>query len=179
MLAPTGYFQSVDRDGYVKAQLVVSRRVGALRFTAPALVLSAILVVSGLQVMFGGARTVSALMSGIVLFCMAAILAANHLYILPEAVKAIAQKEFDCYNKLSNHVTVTFTSEEVVLQNERLTRRAEFAKTRLCIETPDRFILIADDDTVILLEKVRFENRSATEEFLRDVCARWYVKKGG
>lgn len=179
MVAPKGYFQSVDKDGYVQAQLAVSRRAGVLRFTVVALLLSAIFIVSGVQVMFTSVRTVIALVTGLALLCVAVMIAIAFFMLIPEAVKATAERQFSSYNKLSNHVDVTFTSETVELKNEYVTRRAEFAKTRLCIELPERFVLITDDDTVIILEKSRFSEPSATDAFLRDVCARWYVKKGG
>ena len=179
MLAPKGFSQSVDRESYVQARLLVSKRIGALRFTVPAFLLAAIFVGSGVDVMMKGGFETTALLVGGLLFCVAAIVAATFAGFIPQAVKNDAARQFETYDRLLNPVTVAFTSEETVLKSDVMTRHAEFAKTRLCIETPDRFILITDEETLVLLEKAAFADREETVRFLRDVCARRYVKKGG
>ena len=65
-----------------------------------------------------------------------------------------------------------------MLAGVRISRRVEFAKTRLCMETADCFLIFTDDAVVVMLEKAAFGDQRETTDFLRDVFARWYVRKG-
>lgn len=179
MLAPKGFHQVVDKDAFVKAQVAVSKRVGVLRFTVPMLCLAAAAVFGGVALLAQGVGRIGYTMTAITLFCVAGMLLFCWCFWIPSDVKKRAEKEFVCFEQLVGAATVTMRSDEMCLQSDVLTRRVEYAKTRLCIETPRQFIILCDDGATVILETVCFEEQEETVAFLRDVFARWYVRVRG
>jgi len=173
MLAPAGFSQTVDRDAYVAARLIRSKKRGLLRFMPAALVFCAILVVAALSIMFSGSvRTLELLLQGVLLILAGAAFPVTFLMIIPERIRIRAEKEFAVYDALSNHVTVTLSADDMTLCGEQMTRRVEYAKVRHCVETDERFVLITDDDHIVILEKAAFAQKEPTRQFFRDVFAR-------
>ncbi len=173
MLAPASFTQTIDRDAYIASRLIRSKKRGILRFTPAALAFSAVLIVSGLSILFGGSmRTMELLMQGMLLILAAAAFPVTFLMILPERIKSHAEQDFSVFDALSNHVTVTMTADDMTLCGDTLTRRVEYARVRHCVETDARFVLITDDDQAVILEKAAFAEREETLRFFRDVFAR-------
>lgn len=176
MLAPKGCVQTVSKEAYMAAQMTANKRVGVLKWRLPMTVLSAALLLLGGCTVYEYVGRAGYLLSGIALIVTAVICLIVWWGQLPAYVKANAAADFDVYDALSNGAAVTFSCDEMTLVTDALSRRLEYAKTRVCVETPDRFVLITDDDAVVILEKACFEDRDNTEAFLRDVFARWYKK---
>lgn len=176
MLAPKGYRQVIDSRAYTAAQRVASKRDGLLRFTFPMLLLSAAGVCGAAALTFGQWHRVWYVVTAACLLVVAAWNAVLWLSVLPRAVMCRAQKDYKTYDRLSNPVDVTFSSDELTLTSAVMTRRVEYAKTRLCIETPLRFVLVTDDGVRVILEKACFAEET-TVSFLREVFARRYVKE--
>lgn len=177
MLAPKGFQQVIDSRAYIQAQTAVSRRVGVLRWTLPMTVLSAALLCGGVMLLLQNGGRVFYLLTAMTLFMNCLFVMFLWYKILPDAVKAKAEKDYRSYDRLQNPVEVTFSPDELELKGAVMTRRTAFGKTRLCIETPARFVILADEGYTVILEKACFEEREATEAFLRDVFARWIVKE--
>lgn len=176
MLAPNGFSQTIDEQAFVDAQITANKRVGVLRFTLPSIVLSAAVALIGVNTMVSNGRSVAFLISGIGLICTALMLVSFFLKIIPEALKIFAKSNFLSYDKLSNGAQITFTSDDMTIRSPFMVRRVAYAKTRICIETAARFVIVTDEDAVIILEKSCFVQLQETIDFLRDVFARRYVK---
>ncbi len=176
MLAPKAFTQTVNRDGYIHAHLTADKRIGLLRFVPAAIAFAAIVLVCGCVIMFGADRSVEMLIKGVAALAVAAGIAAVCLFVLPERAKQRAADQFAAYDMLCRTQTVTMYADEMLLESEALTRRVEYAKTKLCIETPARFVVITDDDRVVILEKDCFTDKDGTILFFRDVFARHYAK---
>lgn len=176
MLAPAGFTQHIEKDAYVRARTVASKTTGILRFRAAVTVLAAALVIfGGMDIYESGGRLIY-MLSGVSLILAAALLLFLWYRLFPLYIKAQALSAFTSFDKLSNDTTVSFGQDEMVLCGNMITRHVPFAKTRLCAETPERFVIITDDRSVVILEKDAFCSREETEAFLRDVFARWYRK---
>lgn len=182
MLAPKGFSQTIDKRAFVDAKLAASKRVGVLRLTLSALMITAFLAIGAISVLFGNDRTVAALIGGIAVACLAVVLASAFLKIIPDAVKESAERDFVSYDNLMNGADVAFTADDMTFRSSVMVRRVEYAKTTICIERAARFVLLTDDRTVVILEKSCFSQPQETVAFLRDVYARRYVdqtKQGG
>lgn len=175
MLAPKGFTQQLSKDAYVSAQTAASSKCGTLRYRLPLVLLAAAAVLGGAKTLFenGG---LGYLLTGIALLFVGAVCAVTALYVMPKQVKEIGARDFVTFDTLSNPAQIMFESDEMVLKSECLSRRVEYAKTRLCVETNDRFVIITDDEATIVLEKACFEEADNTVAFLRDVFARWYKR---
>ncbi len=177
MLAPKGYTQHITKDAYVAAHKTAQEKIGMLRFTVPCMVLIAALSIGGSITLFNSAGRVSYIMTGEILLLLSCVLAVMLLAVIPKQAKKQAEKDYVSFEALSNPAEITFESDEMLIKGEALSRRVEYAKTRLCIETAERFVILTDDDAMVILEKACFAEKDATVAFLRDVFARWYVKK--
>ncbi|MBQ3068345.1 MAG: hypothetical protein IJD01_00160 [Clostridia bacterium] len=177
MLAPKGFRQVIDSRAYIRAQTAVSRRIGVLRWTLPMTVLAAAMVCGGAVMVLRHMGQLMYTLSAITLWINALIVLCLWYKILPDAVKTKAEKAYRTYDRLQNPVDITFSADELELKSAVMTRRTAIAKTRLCIETPARFVILADEGYTVILEKACFEERDTTEAFLRDVFARWIVKE--
>lgn len=176
MLAPKGFTQSVSQEAYIQAHRAAQTKIGALRFTGPVILAAAALSLGGSFTIYNGGGQLAYTVTGIAMLFLSALLAV-WLLAAPKLAEKEAKADYDTFARLSDPSTVTFTSDEMTLQGARLTRRVEYAKTRLCIETAQRFVLVTDDDALVILEKDCFADADNTVAFLRDVFARWYVKK--
>lgn len=176
MLAPKGYTQQITKDAYLAAHKTAEEKTGILRFQKPCILLIAALVIgAGITVYQGIGIPSYYLTAGVML--LSAILICVVLFLLPKCEDMIAEQEYRSFEALSNPADVTFESDEVQIKGQCLSRRVEYAKTRLCIETGERFVIVTDDEAMVILEKACFTETDATVAFLRDVFARWYVKK--
>lgn len=176
MLAPKGFTQTVSKDTYIAAQCLANKRVGVLKWTTPLTVLSVALALLGGNLLLESGGRAGYLLTGIALLCVAAVIAVLWWGQFPAVVKKQAEADFITFDALSNGAAVTFTADEMMLKTERLSRRVEYAKTRVCAEAPSMFVILTDDDAVVILQKDAFADRENTEAFLRDVFARWYKK---
>ncbi len=176
MLAPKGFTQHIDENAYVAARVTASKTTGVLRFRTAVTVLSAALLLFGGQQIYESGGRPFYLLAGAALISAAAALLLLWYWLLPTYVREKAKIAFITFDKLSNDAEVSFDQDEMTLQGRMIKRTVVFAKTTLCAETPDRFVITADDATVVILEKETFVEREATEAFLRDVFARWYKK---
>ncbi len=176
MLAPKGYTQNVSKDAYLAAHKIAEEKTGILRFQKPCFLLIAALVIgAGITVYRGIGIPSYYITAGVMV--IAAAMGVAIAATLPKAETIIAEQEYRSFALLSDPAQITFESDELTVKSDCLSRRVEYAKTRVCIETNERFVLITDDDAMVILEKACFEDKDATERFLRDVFARWYVKK--
>ncbi len=177
MLAPQGYKQVIDSRAYTNARAAVSRRVGMLRWALPMAVLSAALLCGGVLLLCDRAVRLSYVLTGAVLVMLATFLLLLWFKLLPDAVKRRSKRDYLSYDRLLNPVEVSFTADDMTLVSAVMTRTVAFAKTRVCIETPARFVVLTDEGYTVILEKACFADREATEAFLRDVFARRIVKE--
>lgn len=175
MLAPKGYTQRVSKDAYLAAHKTAEEKTGFLRFQKPCYLLIAALVIGAGITVYRGigipSYYITAASAVLTAIFLGLILAA-----LPKIEQKVAEQEYRSFALLSDPAEVIFDSDELTVRSDCLSRRVEYAKTRLCIETDQRFVLITDDDTMVILEKACFTERDATEVFLRDVFARWYKR---
>ncbi len=178
MLAPKGYTQRVSKDAYLAAHKTAEEKTGFLRFQKPCILLIAALVIGAGITVYRGIGIPSYYVTAGVMV-LSAILLCVVLSLLPKCEETIAEQEYRSFALLSDPAEVIFDSDELTVKSECLSRRVEYAKTRVCIETSERFVLITDDDAMVILEKAYFAETEATVAFLRDVFARWYVKKQG
>lgn len=176
MLAPKGYTQHIDENAYVAARVTASKTTGVLRLRTAMTVLSAALILFGGQQIYESGGRPFYVIAGAAVMLAAAALVLLWYWLLPKYIKETAKIAFVTFDKLSNDAEVSFEQDKMTLQGRMLTRHVAFAKTRLCAETPDRFVVITDDGTVVILEKDAFAEREQTDAFLRDVFARWYKK---
>ena len=178
MLAPKGYTQRVTKDAYLAAHKTAEEKTGFLRFQKPCILVIAALVIGAAITVYRGIGIPSYYLTaaGMVI---AAIFSGVILVALPKVEQTVAEQDYRSFALLSDPAQITFESDELTIKSDCLSRRVEYAKTRVCIETAQRFVLITDDDTMVILEKACFDEPNATEAFLRDVFARWYVKKQG
>lgn len=176
MLAPKGFTQQIAKPAYVAAHKTAQTKIGILRFTAPLMLVTVALSLGGVYTMYIGAGRLSYLITGEVMLALSAALCIV-LLCLPRIAARRAERGYETFAKLCDPSQVVFTSDDMTIKGERLSRRVEYAKTRLCIETKDRFVIITDDDAVVILEKACFTDADTTTAFLRDVFARWYTKK--
>ena len=176
MLAPKGYTQRISKDAYLAAHKTAEEKKGFLRFQKPCILLIAALVIgAGITVYRGiGIPSYYITAAGAV---MAAIFLGVILAALPKIEQRVAEQDYRSFALLSDPAQISFASDELTVKSDCLSRRVEYAKTRVCIETALRFVLITDDDTMVILEKACFAEQDATVAFLRDVFARRYVKK--
>lgn len=176
MLAPKGFTQSISKEAYTAARMTASTKSGVLRFRLPLILLAAALVLGGGKTLFESGGGIAYLMTGLVLVLVGLVCAVTAMYILPSQVRLAVEQDYRSFAALSDPAQITFESDEMHIQGACLSRRVEYAKTRVCIETSDRFVILTDDDTVVMLEKSCFEDTDATTAFLRDVFARWYKR---
>ena len=176
MLAPKGYTQRVSKDAYLAAHKIAEEKTGFLRFRLPCLLLVAASVIAAAITIYRGIGIPSYYITAGMLLLSAGVLLILIKYFTKSEI-VIAEQEYRSFALLSDPAEIVFESDELTVKSECLSRRVEYAKTRLCIETGERFVLITDDDTMIILEKSYFADKDATVAFLRDVFARWYVKK--
>lgn len=177
MLAPKGFTQQISKDAYVAAHKTAEEKTGFLRFQKPCVLLIAALVIGAAITVYRGIGIPSYYVTAAVMV-LAAILLGVVLSFLPKVEETIAEQEYRSFSLLSDPAEVIFESDEMTVKGEALSRRVEYAKTRLCIETAERFIILTDDDAMVILEKACFAETDATVAFLRDVFARWYTAKG-
>ncbi len=175
MLAPKGFTQHISKDAYVAAQTTASSKNGVLRYRLPLMLLTAAFLFGGFKNVFenGG---LGYLLTGLLLLVFGFVCAVVVFYAMPKQVKTVAERDYVTFDALSNPAQVVFDSDEMLLKSDMLSRRVEYAKTRLCIETNDRFVILTDDDATVVLEKACFEQAEDTTAFLRDVFARWYKR---
>ncbi len=176
MLAPVGFTQQLSKEAYVHARMTASAKGGLLRYRVPAVILSAALVLGGVLTFVDNPDSLAYTLTAVVLVLCAAVCLATMLYAVPAKVRSEAAADYETFAVLSDPAEVHFTSDDMTFVGPCLSRRVEFAKTRLCIETPARFVIVTDDEAVMILEKACFTDSAATEAFLRDVFARWYTK---
>ncbi len=177
MLAPKGFTQQISKDAYVAAHRAAQEKTGLLRFSVPTMFLIAALSIGGSITLYRGAGILSYIVTGEVMLLLSVALCVLLLY-LPKIAAREAEKDYISFEALSNPADIIFESDEMTIKGEALARRVEYAKTRLCIETADRFVILTDDDAMVILEKACFTEKDATVAFLRDVFARWYTAKG-
>ncbi|MBQ3094256.1 MAG: hypothetical protein IJC52_03700 [Clostridia bacterium] len=179
MVAPKGFTQHIHEDEYIAARLSASKRTGVRRYTVPMMILAAALaLLGGITVINGGFRP-TAIFAGIgLVFCAVAL---EYLwgFVFPKQVKDAARRDFAAYDRLLGGAAVTMTADDVTLSTDTLTRKVEFAKQRVCIETPTQYVLVGNDEFITILQKECFTEKIHTNDFLRDVCARWYVREWG
>lgn len=176
MLAPKGYTQQITKDAYLAAHKVAEEKAGLLRFRLPCVLLIAALVIGAVITVYRGIGIPSYYFTAGVML-LSAVLLCVLLYYAIKIEAFVAAQEYRSFAALSDPADIVFESDELTVKGECLSRRVEYAKTRLCIETAGRFVLLTDDGTMVILEKACFCEKDATERFLRDVFARWYVKK--
>lgn len=176
MLAPKGFTQHIDKNAYVSARMAAEKRVGVLRFSWAVRVLAIAVALYGGNLLYTSAGRMSFLLTGSAFVLAALVIVALWEAALVPYIKAKASLDYETFDAVTNHATVTFSADELTLQTAVMTRRVEYAKTRVCMEMPWRFVIVADDGSVILLEKTCFEEQQSTDEFLRDVFARWYCR---
>lgn len=177
MLAPKGFTQHLSRDSYEKAQCAAAKKRGALRFTLPVEMGAAALLVLGVWTIVRNPFSFAFWMTGMLFVALAAVLLVMWLGVLPRKASARAEEQYALYDALYGETVVTFSADEMTVEGKKLARRVVYAKTRLCVETSTHFLIFTDDDAVVVLETAAFTDRLATEAFLRDVFARWYVRK--
>lgn len=181
MLAPKGFEQQLTEELYVQGHRVADNTKGALRYTFPMSFLAAAFVGFAARAFWTAAvqpTMLSYWLSGTLILLTGLGIAAVWLFVLPRLSRKKAEAGFSLYQSLYGRTTVTFTQDEMMVAGERLTRRVEFAKTRLCVETATLFVVFTDDDAIVILSKEAFAEAQETTAFLRDVFARWYKKKG-
>lgn len=176
MLAPKSFTQSVSEEAYVQAYHTAQAKIGVLRFTAPLMLATAALGLGGSFTIYNGGGQLAYTVTGIAMLIVSSLLAVWMLA-APKITEKQAKIAYATFCELSDPSQVTFTSDEMTLQGTKLTRRVEYAKTRVCIETAQRFVIITDDNAMVILEKEAFTDAEGTVDFLRDVFARWYTKK--
>ncbi len=176
MLAPKGFTQQISKDAYLAAHKTAEEKTGFLRFQKPCILLIAALVIGAGITVYQGIGIPSYYVTAGVMV-LSAIMLCVVLSLLPKVEETVAEQEYRSFATLSNPAEVIFESDEMTIKGKALSRRVEYAKTRLCIETSARFVILTDDDAMVILEKACFTEADATVAFLRDVFARWYVKK--
>ncbi len=178
MVAPKGFTQQLTKESYVAAQSAAAKKRGVLRFVPPMIMGAAALFVLGVWTIVRAPFVPGYLMTGLFLAACAVVLSVFCLAVFPARAKERGNAGFALYDALYGETVVTFSSDEMMLVGEKLSRRVEYAKTRLCMETAEHFLIFTDDDTVVVLEKSAFADARETTDFLRTVFARWYVRKG-
>ncbi len=176
MLAPKGFIQHTDKKTYITARLAADKRVGILRFTWPLRVLAIAMALYGMQTALTSYSRTSYLLWAAALLLVAMTMVAIWEAAVVPYVKAKAMFDYDTFHAISNDAEVTFEADEMILKTTLMMRRIAYAKTRVCIELPQQFVIVADDDSVIILEKSCFTEKEETQTFLRDVFARWYCR---
>ena len=179
MLPPKGFTQHLSKDAYVEAAVIVSKKSGVLRFTWPVIMGAAALTVFGGAMIARNVTMPAYWISGGLALLAAAWLLGMWLAVFPNTEKTKAREQYALYEQLYGQTTVTFTSDDMTVKGHLLTRCVDYAKTRLCVETAERYIIFTDDGAAVILEKANFEEAAATDAFLRDVFARWYTGKRG
>lgn len=172
MLAPKGFTQHISQEAFVQAHVTAQKKVGILRFQIPLMLLTAAFSLGGVFTIYRGWGLWSYLATGVASLALAAMLTAVLVW-LPRHVKKTARQAYQTFEALSDPAEIVFESDEMLIKGQQLTRRVEYAKTRLCIETAARFVIVTDDDAVVMLETACFEDENIAL-FLRDVFARWY-----
>ena len=181
MLAPKGFTQELSCDRFVQGHRVAAEKRGALRYTFPMSLLAVALTVYGARAVYAALQHLTVLsewVAGMLLIVTGIGIAAMWLFVLPHRAKTAATARYEQHRTLYGRTAVSFTQDGMTLRGECLTRTVIFAKTRLCVETATLFVLFTDDGAVVLLDKEAFDAKEETTAFLRDVCARWYKKKG-
>ena len=176
MLAPKDYTQQITKNAYLAAHKVAEEKTGFLRFQKPCILLIAALIIGAGITVYRGIGIPSYYITA-VSAVIAAILLVVLLAALPKIEQTIAEQDYRSFALLSDPAEISFASDELTVKSVCLSRRVEYAKTRLCIETAERFVLVTDEGTMVILEKACFAEQEVTVAFLRDVFARWYVKK--
>lgn len=176
MLAPKGFTQHIDKDAYIAARMAASKRVGVLRFSWVVRVLAIGLAAYGVSLPVTAGGSVSVYLTGAAIVLTAAVLILLWECVVVPYQRQSAARDFESFDRISNDATVSFSSDEMTLTSAVLSRRVEYAKTRVCIELPQRFVLVTDDDRAVILEKAAFADGDVTAAFLRDVFARWYCR---
>lgn len=176
MLAPKSYTQQISKDAYLAAHKTAEEKTGFLMFFKPCLLIVAALLIGAAITVYRGVGIPSYYVTAGIMV-LAALSIVVIMAALPKVERFVAEQEYRSFAALSDPSEITFDSDELIVKSECLSHRVEYAKTRLCIETAERFVLITDDDAMVILEKACFADREATVAFLRDVFARWYVKK--
>ena len=178
MVAPKGFTQQLTKESYVAAQTAAAKKRGVLRFTPPMIMGAAALLVLGVWTIVRNPYAFGFWMTGLLFVACAAVLLILWLSVFPARAKERVATGFPLYDALYGETVVSFSSDEMMLAGQKLSRRVEYAKTRLCMETAAHFLIFTDDDTVVVLEKAAFADARETTDFLRTVFARWYVRKG-
>lgn len=177
MLPPKGYVQTLSKEAYTAAAVTAAKKSGVMRFTLPVEMGAAALTVLGVWTIIGHPLLPAYWITGGLAVAAAAILLWLWLAVFPRMAREQADKYYALYMELYDGAEITFTADEMTVKGKRMTRRVEYAKTRLCVETSDRFVILTDDDAAVILEKACFSDPTATSAFLRDVFARWYTGK--
>lgn len=178
MLAPKGFTQHLTKESYVTAQVAAAKKRGALRFTPPVVMGAAALCVIAVWTAIKNPYSLAYMWTACLFAVLAAALMILWMFVFPARIKKQVPGQFALYDALYGETVVTFSSDEMTVAGEKLSRRVEYAKTRLCVETLLYFLVYTDDDAVVVLEKAAFTDKAATTDFLRSVFARWYVRKG-
>ena len=179
MLAPKGFTQQITQEAYVAARLAASKRTGVLRARLPMMVLAAALAFFAVNTAVNGGFRPTSLVAAFGLLLAAAVIVYLFASVIPKQIKDTALRDFAVVDRLLGNVEVELTSDDVTLKSQALSRKTEFAKLRVCIETPTQYVLVGNDEFITLLQKAYFADREHTDAFLRDVCARWYVRERG
>jgi len=179
MLAPKGFEQTVSAKLFEQGHVTAARKRGILRYTFPMILLGTALILYGLraiQTAIASGQMLSMWLSGVGILLTGVALIVLWTAVFPNRVKKTAVARYPMHEALYGRTAVTFTQDEMTLTGEKLTVRVAFAKTRLCVETGDLFVIFTDEEAVVLLDKAAFTAPEETTAFLRDVFARWYKK---
>ncbi len=180
MLAPKAFEQELCEQTYVAGRYTAASKTGAIRFTVPVCFAAMALVIYGVRAFYSAVlfpALISYWLSGALILLTGVGLALVWLVVLPRRIRRQAAADYAHYRALYGRTAVHFEQDDMTLTGEMLTFRVAFAKTRLCVETNDLFVILTDDNDVVLLEKAAFTAPEDTVAFLRDVFARWYVRK--
>ncbi len=176
MLPPVGLTQCIEEELYIEAAVLASKKTGVLRFTAPVVTGCAAFITLGVWLIARHVSQLPYLLTGGVSLVVAAWGLLLWFLVVTPRVKAAAKADFAVYRQIYGKTRITFTADDMELAGEMITRRVVYAQTRLCVETARYYLVFADDGTTVLLLKSAFEEAPATDAFLRDVFARWFVK---
>ncbi len=175
-LAPAGFTQTIDRQAYVTAHRAAALKRGALRYRLPMTFLAAALLVGAAVTVWRNSFSAAFWMTAAVMALLAAAIIWVWFWWLPKREADGAGEAFAVYDRLMNPSEICFGADVLTIRTPQLTREDNYARMRLCIETPERFVLCTDDNTVLILEKADFAEKERTTAFLREVFVRRYAK---
>lgn len=175
-LAPAGFTQTIDKAAYVAAHRAAAYKRGALRYRLPMALLSAALMTGAAVTLWRHPFSAAFWITAAVMVLLAAAVIGVWFWRLPKKEADEAAQAFAVYDRLMNPSEIVFGADTMTVRTPQLTREDSYARMRLCIETPDRFVLCTDDGAVLILEKACFSQKEHTAAFLREVFVRRYAK---